>query len=164
MQLPVLDTEVQQYMKELELPDITNNELNVSSITWKKLVKKAIIQHCEKYFSKKLPNNKKLVENMNNEKFERKCYINDMTMKEAQTYFKYRTHMINAKFNYKNDKNYREELWRCDSCKSAIDTQSHILMTCPGYQHLRVNKNFDNDHDLVKFFQQVIDLRESVDK
>ena len=58
---------------------------------------------------------------------------------------------------------YTRELWECNEC-SQIDTQSHILMTCPGYQHLRVNKNFDNDHDLVKFFQQVIDLRESVDK
>ena len=107
---------------------------------------------------------KKLYDNMKDEKFERKSYINEMTMKEAQTLFKFRTHMTNVKFNYKNDKTNRQELWRCDWCQSAIDTQSHILMTCPGYQHLRVNKNFDNDHDLVKFFQQVIDLRESVDK
>ena len=35
MQLPGLATEVLEYMKELELPDITNNKLNVSSITWK---------------------------------------------------------------------------------------------------------------------------------
>ena len=98
---------------------------------------------------------------MKNEIFERKSYINDMTMKEAQTYFKYRTHMTNVKFNYKNEKKNREELWRCDSCKSAIDTQSHILW-CPSYKELRAGKNINNNADLVKYIQTVMEIREKL--
>ena len=98
---------------------------------------------------------------MNNEKFERKNYINDMTMIEAQTYFKYRTHMINAKFNYKNDKKYRKELWRCNSCKSAFYTQSHIFWY-PSYKELRAGKNINNDKDLVNYIQNVMEIREKL--
>ena len=101
------------------------------------------------------------MENIKNEKFNRKNYINDMTMKEAQTFFKYRTHMTNVKFNYKNDNKNREELWRCDSCKSAIDTQSHILW-CPSYKELRAGKDIKNDKDLVNYILKVMDIREKL--
>ena len=88
MQLPGLATEVQKYMKVLELPDITNhNGTKMKTTAWKRLVKDAIRKHCEKYFLQTLPDSKKLKENCKNETFNRKNYINDMTMKEAQTYF-----------------------------------------------------------------------------
>ena len=98
---------------------------------------------------------------MSDEIFERKKYINDMTMKEAQTFFKFRTNMTDLKFNYKNDRKHRAELWRCDSCKSAIETQSHVLW-CPSYRELRAGKNIDNDKDLVHYIQKVMDIREKL--
>lgn len=162
MKFPGLAMEAQQYMKDLNLPDISENSgTKISSYAWKNLVKKALKQHCEKYFLQKLPDSKKLKDNIKGEKFERKQYINEMTMKEAQTNFKFRTHMTNVKFNYKNDKKYREELWRCDSCKSAIDTQSHILW-CPAYRELRIGKNINNDSDLVNYIQKVMKVREEM--
>ena len=160
MKFPGLAIEAQQYIKEFELPDITDkNAKKLSSISWKNMVKKAIKQKCEKYFVQKWPDNKKLIETMKDEKFERKKYVNDMTMNEAQTYFKYRTHMTNVKFNYKNDGKNREELWRCDSCKSAIESQSHILW-CPSYRELRAEKNMNNDKDLVNYILKVMEIRE----
>ena len=63
-----------------------------------------------------------------------------MTMKDSQTYFKYRSHMTDVKFNYKHDAKHIEELWRCDSCLSAIDTQSHILW-CPTYLTFKIWEN-----------------------
>ena len=98
---------------------------------------------------------------MKNETFERNTYINNMSMKEAKTFFKFRTHMTNVKLNYKNDKKNREELWRCDSCKSAIDTQSHILW-CPSYKELRAGKNINNNEDLVNYIQRVMEIREKL--
>ena len=62
--------------------------------------------------------------------------------------------------NYPSDKGYKADLWRCWHCPS-LDTQSHI-MTCPAYQHFREDTNFDNDQDLVKFFRQVIKLRDDM--
>lgn len=67
--------------------------------------------------------------------------------------------MIDTKFNYKNKKSYRDELWLCDSCKSSIETQSHLLW-CHTYKNLCEGMNLKNDKDLVKYFQQVLKYRE----
>ena len=65
--------------------------------------------------------------------------------------------MTDVKFNYKNVKNNRQELWRCDSCQSAIDTQSHILW-CLAYKLLRAGKSMSNDTDLVNYIQNVMEI------
>ena len=69
--------------------------------------------------------------------------------------------MTNVKFNYKNDQNYSRELWKCDSCMSAIETQSHILY-CPAYQELREGKSIDNDEDLVRYISEVFKIRDKL--
>ena len=63
-----------------------------------------------------------------------------MTTNDGRTMFKYRTHMTDIKFNYKNKEDYVMELWKCDSCQTAIELQSHILW-CPAYQELRGGKD-----------------------
>ena len=65
-----------------------------------------------------------------------------------------------VKMNFPSDRVYSSDLWSCWHCPN-IDTQAHIRH-CPAYQHLRMDKNLDNDMDLVKFFQEVIKLRESL--
>ena len=64
-----------------------------------------------------------------------------------------------AKMNFPNDVGYKRELWRCPN----IDTQSHIQTAQP-FEHLRAGNDLDNDQDMVKYFQQVIALRESDDE
>ena len=64
--------------------------------------KSAINDYCEKEFVNKLPRFEKVKDTMKGEKFEQKKYIFDMKMKDAQIYFKFRTHMTDVKFNYKN--------------------------------------------------------------
>ena len=98
---------------------------------------------------------------MGTENFKKKDYISEMTMEESQTYFKYRSFMTNVKFNYKNYQKYSSELWKCDSCLSAIETQSHILW-CPTYQTLREGKDIENDDDLVKYIAEVMNAREKL--
>ena len=65
-----------------------------------------------------------------------------------------------VKINFPSDPSFRRDLWGCQHC-DHIDTQSHILLFCPKYDNLRIMKNFDDDQDLVEFFQQVIDMREN---
>ena len=77
---------------------------------------------------------------MKDETFEKRTYLEDMTMADAQTYFKYGTNMTDVKFNFKNDKKFTNELWKCDSCMTAIESQSQILW-CPAYQDLRSGKS-----------------------
>ena len=64
--------------------------------------------------------------------------------------------------NYPSDVKYMKEMWRCDSCQSAIDTQSHV-MWCSAYTELRKNKDLSNDRDIAKYIQQVLNIRSKVD-
>ena len=66
--------------------------------------------------------------------------------------------MFKCKWNYKNDTGYKEDLWVCNSCQSAIDTMSHVLI-CPAYQPLRENKSMDNDSDVVAYLVAVNRIR-----
>ena len=63
--------------------------------------------------------------------------------------------------NFSSDEKYRKELWQCDSCQSAIDTQSHV-MWCSAYTELREDKNFNNDKDIAKYIQEVLKIRSNL--
>ena len=43
-----------------------------------------------------------------------------------------------------------------------MDSQSHITK-CESYKYLRVGKNLSSDKDLVKYFSDVISLREKIE-
>ena len=63
-----------------------------------------------------------------------------------------------VKMNYKGDKKYEKQLWKCDECK-LMDSESHILW-CSAYQHLRTNKSLNNDKDLCQYLNEVLKIRE----
>ena len=98
---------------------------------------------------------------MREEKFETKPYLNKFCLEDARTLFKYRSKMLDFKFNYKNDVIKSKELWNCDSCQSAIETQDHILW-CPAYINLREGNSLESDDDLVKYFSSVMQIREKL--
>ena len=64
-----------------------------------------------------------------------------------------------CKFNFKNQKKYQEDLWRCDSCQSSIETNTHILH-CPAYAELRVDKDINSLKDLTEYIAKVLTIRE----
>ena len=61
----------------------------------------------------------------------------------------------------KNMKNYRQELWICDSCETSIESQSHMLW-CPAYQQLRAGKDLNSDNDLVDYMKKVMQFRQEL--
>ena len=98
---------------------------------------------------------------MQDENFGTKQYLKEYRLNEARTFFKFRSKMLDFKFNYKSNPSHSRELWKCDSCQSAIETQEHILW-CPAYQELREGKSLDNDKDLVGYFVSVMKIRENL--
>ena len=56
---------------------------------------------------------------------------------------------------------YSKQLWKCAHC-DMIDSQTHIVH-CVSYKHLREGKDLEEDKDLVKYFRDVIALREKVE-
>ena len=150
---PGLAQECQTYMKELNLPNI--NDENVKKIVWKREVKKAIKIKNEEELRKEIGKLEKVKEYAN-EKFQLKSYFKDLNLDEARTMFKYRAKMTHyIKWNFKNDPQYRKELWKCSSCKSNIDTQSHLLW-CESYKELREGKDLNSDKDLVTYIIEVL--------
>ena len=62
--------------------------------------------------------------------------------------------------NQKNNREFAEKLWKCDGCGN-LDTQCY-LMWCPAYAPLREGLDIDSDVDVVKYFQEVFKLRETL--
>ena len=86
----------------------------------------------------------------------------ELSVTNARAKFRFKTKMIQVKFNYRNDKKNSSENWVCDSCESsAIETQSHI-MWCEAYSHLRSGLNFKSDQDLTKYLSDVLKIREEL--
>ena len=75
-------------------------------------------------------------------------------MEQIRTKFRIRTKMTKVKMNMKNG----EQNWMCDSCETAIDTQSHVLW-CPAYAKIREGKDLSSDIDLIDYFDKVISIR-----
>ena len=97
------------------------------------------------------------------ESFELKSYFKTLNLQEARNIFKFRCKMTQyVKRNFSNDKMYRQSLWQCASCKTSIDTQSHMLW-CESYRELRENLHLDNNKDLANYIAKILKIREKLD-
>ena len=105
------------------------------------------------------------LEALREEKFERKEYLNDMTLEKARTYFRVRSRMIKCKMNYSSDRRNVNSSWRCDSCMRigilSMDSQPHILV-CPAYKELRAGKSLSSIEDLTGYYSQVMKIRDNL--
>ena len=63
--------------------------------------------------------------------------------------------------NCSSNLQYSSQLWHCTHCDS-MDSQSHILV-CDSYRYLREGKDLKSDQDLVKYFRDVVSLREKLE-
>ena len=121
-------------------------------------MKNAVRVKSEELLKKEFNNYSKLKNlDSTNEELKVNDYVKDMTIRNARTMFKIRSHMTDVKFNQKSNKKFANELWRCDFCVS-LDSQSHIIW-CPAFASLREGKNLQNDNDLVSYFESVMKIR-----
>ena len=100
-------------------------------------------------------------ETLKEEKFELKGYIKTLMLHEGRMKFRIRAKMVKyVKFNFSSDPVYSSQLWHCTHC-DMMDSQSHITK-CESYKYLREDKDLNSDKDLVKYFSDVISLREKI--
>ena len=136
---------------------------------WKTLVKTKIMEmNKHAIIEQSLPYKK--INLSADEKFERQSYIKNLNISEARMQAKMTP---TIQMNFQSDAEFTRNLWTCSGCKDMDnamgdkvvgnrDTQQHV-MVCPGYADYRDNKNFDDDRDLVRYFQQVINKRLDTD-
>ena len=159
LQFPGLFKECINFSLELNLKEeFENDEIKIKQ--FKKIVKIKIMEANERELKTNMIKSSKSDEIMN-DTFGLKQYFKELNVEEARTKFKLRTHMIKTKFNYKNDRKNSYDNWACDSCESAIDSQSHVLW-CPAYEKLRAGKNLQSDKDLVQYYAKVLLLRQKL--
>ena len=104
------------------------------------------------------------VKEFTDEEFKQKDYFKKLNLREARALFKYRAKMTQyVKKNFTNDPKYRKDLWKCISCKTNIDTQSHVLW-CDAYKNLRQGKDINNDKDLATYIMEVFEIRRKLEK
>ena len=106
--------------------------------------------------------NKLEFEKLKEEKYEMKDYVKSMRMNDGRLNFQIRSKMVrNIAFNYSSDPKYSSQLWHCTHC-DRMDSQSHVLI-CESYKYLREGKDLSSDQDLVKYFRDVLALREKTE-
>ena len=143
------------------LPDITKKRKGEPSKNqWKSVIKCAVEEKNGKDLKDSMEGMSKL-EQMKNEEYLLKPYINEMSMQDARMQFRLRTRMLKFKMNQPSDKTNKATLWECNGCVN-VDTQAHILW-CPAYQELRVGKSLEEDADLVEYYRKVLLIREKMD-
>ena len=157
---PGLMTECSKLVTELKLPDIT--AVCLTKQQWKRLVKGRLIdKNKDDILSKVTEGGYKKIDknNLAEDKFSIKPYFKELSMQDARLYFQSQCKMLSkVKMNFKNNPSYSKVQWKCSGC-SKIDSQEHLLW-CPRFAHLRIDKNLDTNSDLVKYYRQIINLRE----
>ena len=105
---------------------------------------------------------------LSEEDYEIKPYLFKLNLRQAQLRLKLRASMTpTVRMNFKNDPQFARELWVCPDCRdpgSAMGspgTEVHIMTTCPANEALRVKKDLSDDRQLVEFFTEVINRRQS---
>ena len=136
----------------------------MSKNVWKDLVKRNVMDGNAKELKADLLKYKKLEESeVLKEEFGRQPYIQQLDLANTRTKFKFRTKMTqHVKMNFSSSTLYTEDLWRCDSCRNMIDTQSHVLW-CESYSGLREGKDLEKDEDLCAYLQEVFKIRHKLE-
>ena len=135
---------------------------DISKQQCKNHVKKAVRSSFEEEAKIKIKQLKKLSEGpLVDEDFECRPYLKELTLSEARTNFRFRSKMTDLAWNYKHDKSYEADLWKCERSQSCIETQEHVLV-CPAYADLREGKDIQSDKDLVSYMQGVMLIRDKL--
>ena len=158
---PGLISECKNLMRNYDLPSVSST----NKLGWKKLVNQKTHEKNRDDLLEKIrpPAYKKLdFETISAEKFERKEYLDKLNLADARLRFSLRAKMTKTvQMNFKNDRKYKQNQWKCQDCQIP-DTQDHIVR-CPAYQQLRIDKDLNNDKDLVAYFRKVIKIREKLE-
>ena len=151
--LPGLTQECKEYIVMLELPNLF--EENISKAGWKTMVKSAIRKENEREVLEAMNGYKKLKERpIVRESLGMKDYVEKLSLYEARIIFKHKSSMSRyVKMNYKGDKKYKQEGWKCDDCLQ-LDTEDHLL-SCIGYEELRKNLNLEINKDLAAYLHKI---------
>ena len=83
--------------------------------------------------------------------------MSELNLSQARTKFKLRTRMLEVKNNFQGGREKSQLI--CEACEVCVETQDHILF-CSAYHDLRVDRDINNDLDLVDYVREVMKRRD----
>ena len=141
------------------------SELNISGLFDSKVTKKQFKLNVKKVCSqtnendlKRQISSYKKMSAIRDEMAKGNGYFFCQNLQSVRTIFRFRVEMFEAKLNFKNKAEYKNENFMCDSCMSQTDENTHVLF-CPSYSTLRENKNMNDDSHLSEYLQKVLQIR-----
>ena len=166
-----LAKEVYNLQKELNLPGLVSECSNVlrendiydiamySKYQWKKIAKSITCKLNKDELIRMSKKYKKIDYSWDDNLTTRHSYLNGMKVNDARMLFKIRSKMApTIQMNFPSDKTYAANKWICSACLINLDTQDHVI-NCEEYSKYREGLNLDEDEDLVKYFQSIVNLR-----
>ena len=97
------------------------------------------------------------------ENYGRKNYFSLTTPSKVRQFFSTRVSMLPLAGNFSHDRRFRRTNWLC-RCGSR-EQQEHIRSHCVIYSNIRDKyEDLDNDNNLVKFFEEVLQERDRLEE
>ena len=159
---PGLLRDCEDILEQWDVPNILKESHQLTKCQWKTILNKEAKVQNGKLLSKIMKQGYSKLEAMKSEIYEEKPYITAMSMYDARINFSLRARTFPCKMNTMNNPKFKAEMWRCDSCESCIDSQSHLLY-CPAYKDLREGRTLSSDDDIVSYFREVLAIRIKLD-
>ena len=152
---PGLSKEVTQICETLEIPDLNDNDFDISVAS----IKEAVMDHHDSELKEKIKKSTKM-ENVKEDDFSKvQEYLKGKSIENARMAFKIRCEMvedIKGNFKSKYKRQGGEEALLCQDCDCGeVQTQSHCLV-CPQWEDIRTGLELERIEDLVKFFQKLL--------
>ena len=156
LHLPGIREEISEFLNRHEITNIRG----FSKKDWKLFINKAIDNQNREYLIESSKKYKKInYLSLSEEDYGMKEYFLKYNLNMARIKFKERSNtMSQCKMHYPSDKNNLKTLFLCPEGCMSFDTLLH-WRSCRNYSHFRENRNLNIDYDLLKYYQDVIDLR-----
>ena len=98
------------------------------------------------------------------EAYGRKDYIEQKYIADVRNIYRTRFGQRDFAGNFSKDNKYRKSNWMC-KCLLSKEKEAHLTSQhCPVYSDIREKySNFDNDEELVAYFDEVLERREVIE-
>ena len=94
-----------------------------------------------------------------------KDYLKELSLAKARLIFRKNCRFLNTiRMNFKQNKKYKSEKYKCPNCMNLNPTQTYIddqdtLTSCEGNKDLRSDLNLNDLSQLAEYLRRVIDRR-----
>ena len=88
-----------------------------------------------------------------------KDYVRNGSLFSARKTWQVRCFMLDVAGNFPNHSKYKVTDWKCQACVLELREDQEHLLVCDGCADLRENVDLRIEHEMVDFYQKVMDRR-----